>query len=189
MSDYKKGIFKYPPYARASSSAVIVIDNSGSTEMEIGITDKSTRNRLTILDRHVMTASTYLSFFQEKGNYRIISCSAPPDHIAKGILSVGHQQMVRDGGARIYIQDFDNTEDAIEYLFTLEAIGTGLPFGSYRQQQLEDAITMARLSPEQIDVDFKNTPTGYAEIEFSAKNYENVLIVMDEPLTSSTFES
>jgi len=167
MSDYKKGIFKYPPSKKESSSAVIVIDTSGSAGQEIGITDKSTRNRLTILDRHVMTASTYLSFFQEKGNYRIISSQPPLSHMAKGIRSAGHRQIAHGGGTGIYIQDFDNTEDAIEYLFTLDARGGGLPFGQHNQHELEDAINRGRSS--------------------SSRGYGNVLIVMDEDLSPGTF--
>ena len=171
MSGYKKGIFKYPPSKKESSSAVIVIDTSGSARQEIGITDKSTRNRLTILDRHVMTASTDLSFFQEKGNYRIISSQPPLSHMAKGISRTGHRQIAHGGGTGIYIQDFDNTEDAIEYLFTLDARGGGLPFGHHNQHELEDAINRGRSAGQAND----------------GMGYGNVLIVMDEDLSPRTF--
>ena len=166
-SNYKKGIFKYGPSKKESSSAVIVIDTSGSAGQEIGITDKSTRHRLTVLDRHVMTASTYLSSFQEKGNYRIISPRQPKSYMKKDIPSVWEEEMAQQGGAGIYIQDFDNTADAIEYLFELDARGSGLPFGQWNQHQLEDAIGSGRHQ--------------------GSRGYGNVLLIMDEDMSHWTF--
>ena len=85
-------------------NAAVIIDNSGSTSMKSGITHKESGHEMTVLDRHVMTAAVYLTNFPKKGSYRIISSH-------------------RLNPAGYY--DFDNTDDAIEYLFTLRPGGVG----------------------------------------------------------------
>ncbi len=113
------------PYAKA----VVLIDNSGSTAMEdTGMTDKKTGHQLNRLDRHVLTAATYLGAFPDSGEYRIIT----PYHSAR---------------------DFDNTADAIDYLFTLRPGGGGF-----------------------MRHDFKS------KIDELTKDYGNVLLIMDEPI-------
>ena len=81
-------------------NAAVIIDNSGSTSLESGITHKESGHALTVLDRHIMTAAVYLANFPKQGNYLIIT----PYHTARY---------------------FDNTDDAIEYLFTLRPGGGG----------------------------------------------------------------
>ncbi len=90
-----------------TSRAAVIIDNSGSTAMEdTGMTDKKTGHQLNRLDRHVLTAATYLGAFPDSGEYRIIT---PMAIGSRGIQS----------------KDFDNTADAINYLFTLTPSGGG----------------------------------------------------------------
>jgi len=84
-------------------NAAVIIDNSGSTSVESGITHKESGHELTVLDRHILTAATYLTNFPKKGSYRIISSHR---------LNPAYF-------------DFDNTDDAIEYLFTLRPGGGG----------------------------------------------------------------
>ena len=109
-------------------NAAVMIDNSGSTNMESGITHKETGYEMNILDRHIMTAAVYLTNFPKKGNYLIIT----PYHSARY---------------------FDNTDDAIEYLFTLRPGGGGF-----------------------MRHDFKS------KIAELTKAYNNVLLLMDESI-------
>ena len=98
------------PYAKA----VVLIDNSGSTAMEdTGMTDKKTGHQLNRLDRHVLTAATYLGAFPDSGEYRIITPSFSGYPVKK-----------------CNVEDFDNTADAIDYLFTLTPSGPGFIFPS-----------------------------------------------------------
>ena len=97
------------------AKAVILIDNSGSTAAEdTGMTDRETGHELNRLDRHVLTAATYLGAFPDSGDYRIITCyNQDPE------TKSWHQP---------YVKDFDNTDDAIEYLFTLSPMGNSFTF-------------------------------------------------------------
>ncbi len=112
------------PYAKA----VVLIDNSGSTSMKSGITHKDSGHEMTVLDRHIMTAAYYLANFPKQGHYLIIT----PYHTARYS---------------------DNTDDAIEYLFTLHPGGGGF-----------------------MRHDFKS------KIDQLTKAYNNVLLLMDEPI-------
>ena len=90
-----------------TAKALVLIDDSGSTAMEdTGMTDKKTGHKLNRLDRHVLTAATYLGAFPDSGEYRIIT---PMAIGSRGVQS----------------KDFDNTADAINYLFTLTPSGGG----------------------------------------------------------------
>lgn len=123
----------HEPYAKA----VVIIDNSGSTAVEdTGMTDKKTGHHLNRLDRHVMTAATYLGTFPDSGEYRIIT----PNWQGWG------------SAKRCKVEDFDNTADAIDYLFTLTPRGSGFIFPS-------------------------------DEISILSKDYGNVLLIQDEPLS------
>jgi len=97
------------------AKAVILIDNSGSTAMEdTGVIDRETGHYLNRLDRHVLTAAIYLGAFPDSGDYRIITCyHVDPE------TGTGHQP---------YVKDFDNTDDAIEFLFTLIPMGNSFSF-------------------------------------------------------------
>ena len=99
-------------------NAAVIIDNSGSTSMESGITHKASGHELTVLDRHVMTAAVYLTNFPKQGDYRIITSHRERNP------QFPH---ARTGPMR----DFDNTDDAIEYLFTLRSGGGGFSSRSY----------------------------------------------------------
>jgi hypothetical protein len=92
------------------AKAVILIDNSGSTAAEdTGVIDRETGHYLNRLDRHVLTAATYLGAFPDSGDYRIITCVGPR-------------------GSQPGVEDFDNTDDAIEYLFALRPHGNSFSF-------------------------------------------------------------
>ena len=102
------------PPTNTPPKAVLIIDNSGSTAVEdTGIKDKKTGHRLTRLDRHILTAGAYLGAFPDSGEYRIItpSFNFSPDK-------------------KCWVEDFDNTDDAIDYLFTLTPSGPGFNFPS-----------------------------------------------------------
>jgi len=125
-------------------NAAVIIDNSGSTSLESGITHKESGHALTVLDRHIMTAAVYLANFPKEGNYRIIPCrTSDPSQERPWIQE---------------FRDFDNTDDAIEYLFTLRPAGGG--FSS--QNKVKD-----------IPINKLNEIT---------KDYNNVLLMMDEQL-------
>ena len=81
------------------AKAVILIDNSGSTAAEdTGMTDRETGHELNRLDRHVLTAATYLGAFPDSGDYRIITCyNQDPE------TKSWHQP---------YVKDFDNTDES-----------------------------------------------------------------------------
>ena len=111
-----------------SRNAAVIIDNSGSTSQKSGITHKESGHAMTVLDRHIMTAAYYLANFPKQGNYLIIT----PYHTARY---------------------FDNTDDAIEYLFTLRPGGGGF-----------------------MRHDFKS------KIAELTKAYNNVLLLMDESI-------
>ena len=97
------------------AKAVILIDNSGSTAMEdTGVIDRETGHYLNRLDRHVLTAATYLGAFPDSGDYRIITCY--------------HVDPETGTGGQPYVKDFDNTDDAIEFLFTLIPMSNSFSF-------------------------------------------------------------
>ena len=126
------------------AKAVILIDNSGSTAVEdTGMTDRETGHPLNRLDRHILTAGAYLGTFPDSGDYRIITC---PSWDSKTRSS------------KLGVREFDNTDDAIEYLFTLRPAGGG--FSS--QNKVKD-----------IPINKLNEIT---------KDYNNVLLMMDEQL-------
>jgi hypothetical protein len=107
------GAEDWPP-TNTPGNAVVLIDNSGSTAMEdTGMTDKKTGHQLNRLDRHVLTAATYLGAFPDSGAYRIITPSFSGYPVKK-----------------CEVEDFDNTADAIDYLFTLTPSGPGFIFPS-----------------------------------------------------------
>jgi len=95
-----------------TNKAAVIIDNSGSTSQKTGIIHEESGHPMIELDRHILTAATYLANFPKKGIYRIISCfpgNGDP----------------WSSGATESVRDFDNTDDAIEYLFTLRPGGGG----------------------------------------------------------------
>ena len=123
-----------------TSRAAVIIDNSGSTMQQTGIIHKESGHAVTELDRHIMTATVYLTNFPKKGSYRIISC-----------MPGGEEHNYY--GDQDRFRDFDNTDDAIEYLFTLRPGGGGF-----------------------MRHDFKS------KIDELTKAYNNVLLLMDEPI-------
>jgi uncharacterized protein YjbI with pentapeptide repeats len=121
--------------AKWSSNAVVIIDNSGSTGMKSGVTHKESGHEMSVLDRHVMTAAIYLTNFPKQGNYRIIT----PRSLSSSDWGEPHR-------------DFDNTDDAIEYLFTIRPEGGG--FNGLRSDRIDELT----------------------------KAYNNVLLIQDEHL-------
>ena len=121
-------------------NAIVIIDNSGSSSMYSGIIKDG--HELTVLDRHVVAATAYLSMFPLDTKVRIVQTERMWD---------SEEGKYTD---HLY-EDFDNTEDAIDHLLTLDSGGPGF-----------------YLSPA-FDADSANK---------MARGYNNVLIVMDEPL-------
>lgn len=102
------------PYT--ARKAAVIIDNSGSTSQKTGIIHEESGHPMIELDRHILTAATYLANFPKKGIYRIISCFTSEQEFGEWRPFAGATESVRD---------FDNTDDAIEYLFTLRPGGGG----------------------------------------------------------------
>ena len=102
--------YNWPP-TNIPGNAAVIIDDSGSTAtLDTGMTDKKTGHTLTRLDRHILTAGAYLGTFPDSGDYRIITC---PSWDSKTRSS------------KLGVREFDNTDDAIDYLFTLSPSGGG----------------------------------------------------------------
>tara|TARA_R110000824_G_scaffold67508_4_gene174878 strand:+ start:1313 stop:2701 length:1389 start_codon:yes stop_codon:yes gene_type:complete len=112
------------PPTNTPGNAVVLIDNSGSTASEdTGMTDRETGHPLNRLDRHVLTAAIYLGAFPDSGEYRIITTQ--PKNLSSN-----------RGPIRSQVEDFDNTADAIDYLFKLTPSGPGFNFPNDKVAEL-----------------------------------------------------
>ncbi len=121
-------------------NAIVIIDNSGSSSMYSGIIKDG--HELTVLDRHVVAATAYLSMFPLDTKVRIVQTERMWD---------SEEGKYTD---HLY-EDFDNTEDAIDHLLTLESGGPG--FNLWAASKADSINKMTR-------------------------GYNNVLIVLDEPI-------